>query len=322
MAPGWPCSSVPSSSSSSSHTSTIFSCWWQGTWSKPLSLSRLLLPCHLSAVIAAPLFLTWLIWRSLPNRDLIPAWIIISGFKSRAWPCKWRVAHPERSPSVANFYFFFKGQVKTRSLDHISSRFVPFIPFPSALIAQQSLAPTRQPSGRHPFMHLRKENQPGSQLWGDLSSACFSCLQTKNHIYLSCQAEDQRCNGVSARQFSILTKSINSPEGAGRWRLLARRTGCVFSWPEGWAFVIIPSVTQAVLTTSASISFMFHCWRWAKRASGQVGPPSRCMLLAQRKRWSAVALGAPSHLSLKCHVFVALSARWICFSLWHLNANY
>lgn len=163
---------------------------------------------------AAPLFLTWLIWRSLPNRDSIPVWIIISGFKSQVWPGKRRVGNPERSPSVATF--FSRGRVKIRSLYHISSRFVPFIPFPSALTAQSphcTAEPgTHTSAQRQGFISALavcpsqgRKTSPRSQLWGDLTSACFSCLKKNQHIYLSCQREDRCCNGISARHFSILT---------------------------------------------------------------------------------------------------------------------
>lgn len=102
MAPGWPCSSAPSSSYSSTHTSTTFSCWWLGAWSKPfnlsLFLSSLILACYLLQPLYACFRLVRLILMSRLYRDSVPVWLIGPHLKSQLGVGKRRVVNPERSP--------------------------------------------------------------------------------------------------------------------------------------------------------------------------------------------------------------------------------
>lgn len=185
MDPGWLCSSAPSSSSSSSHTSTIFSCWWLGTWSKPLSpfpsppASLPSLCCQ--SCTAAPLFLRWLIWRSLPNRDSIPVWIIISGFKSRVWPGKRRAVNPERSPS-GDTLFERLGENKL-FLPHVllvcSIYSIPIgFTCSESTLRSRAWHPHVSPATRIHLrifsVHLEEGKQALGASWGDLVSACFS----------------------------------------------------------------------------------------------------------------------------------------------------
>lgn len=100
------------------------------------------------------------------------------------------MGNPERSPSVSAFFFFLRGQVETRSLYHISSRFVPFISFPSTLTAQSPHC-TAEP-GTHAAAQQQgfiyafavcpsrgRTTSPKSQLWGDLASALFLLFRKK-----------------------------------------------------------------------------------------------------------------------------------------------
>lgn len=161
--------------------------------------------------------------------------------------------------------------------------------------ALQTLTPTYQADDRNPFMHLQcgsleeakhalETSQPDTRSpHGDLPFCLFGLQKNSVAVSIQVQTVKREARAVMGSVLIMFHFHFNNKHQlAIRWRQMKANSSqarcCVFLRPEGWVYIISPSVTLASAVTPASVLFtLFGCPRKGSEWLSRGGRPAETM---------------------------------------------